>query len=83
MSLGDDPVHIMARLRVLMGDLDRAVIDLRRLQIGAPIDVRFAADPVKAIAADFANALQHLLQRLEESDEYKARVEALRNVDDT
>lgn len=69
--IGDDPIEIMARLRRVMGDLDRAVIDLRRLEIGAPEDVRAAAAPAKAIAADLANSLQHLLQRLENAPEYK------------
>jgi len=68
--LGDDPIGIASRLRALLGDLDRAVIDLRRLQIGAPPDVRAAADPAKAIAADMASSLEHLLMRLEASPEY-------------
>ena len=69
--IGDDPVAIMGRLRRLLGDLDRANIDLIRLQRGAEPDVKFAADPVKAIAVDMASALEHLLTRLENSTEYK------------
>lgn len=69
--IGDSPTEIMSRLRRMMGDLDRAVIDLRRLEIGAPEDVRAAARPARALSADLANSLQHLLQRLEHAPEYQ------------
>lgn len=69
--IGDSPTEIMVRLRRVMGDLDRAVIDLRRLEIGAPEDVQAAARPARALAGDLANSLQHLLQRLENTSEYR------------
>lgn len=79
MTLGDDPIEIMARLRNLMGDLDRAVIDLRRLQRGGSVEVRYAADPCKILSSDLAQGLLHLLERLENSPEYKQAVAEIRD----
>ena len=82
MSAQEDAVDVAARLRALMGDMDRAVIDLRRLQIAGSVEVRFAVDPCKPLAADLATALYNLLAVLEDSVEYIAAVDARRPEND-